>query len=212
MMNMKEENLDYVVWVKSVLDTFVGSKITKRNDYNHDGYNRQPQVTLTSKSHPKLTKMRDRIYIANHKVIDLHLLPLLDAQALTIIFMTEGSTCLDERFAHPHCRISLNTKGFSEADNLALSKAIYEKTQIRTNVHKQNQYRYLSVKTADILLFCETVIPYLLPSFYYKLARIAPAINYKIQQDGEMNCPNWQQLESRRNDETLVTTEVEKPF
>lgn len=181
-MNMRKENLDYCEWVSSVMNEVTTCTIRDRKDYNTDGYTRKPQVRVESLSHPAFNPIHDRIYIGNHKVIDLHMLKLLDAEALAIIFMADGGTHLDVRFKNPHCKITLNTKGFSEADNLALSKSIYENTGIRTSVHKQNQYRYLTVKTADHRLFVETVLPYLKKSFFYKFERIAPALN-KLDDD-----------------------------
>jgi len=139
-MNMRKENLDYITWVKEVLSHITESKITDRSDYNADGCIRQEQVRLQSRCHPVLTNLHDRIYIDGRKVIDLHMLKLLDAEALAIIFMADGGTSLDLRNKRPHCKITLNTKGFSEADNLALSKAIYDKLGIRSTVHRHNKY------------------------------------------------------------------------
>jgi hypothetical protein len=95
----------------------------------------------------------------------------MDAEALAIVFMTDGGTSLD-RGKYPE--IKLHTKGYSYFDNLALSKAIYEKTGVRTTVNRHNQYYFLRVKTADLQLFIDTVKPYILPSFSYKLERLAP--------------------------------------
>jgi len=176
-MNMRKENLDYVEWVKETLETFVGCVIRDRPDYNTDGYTRAPQVRLESKRHPKLTKIRDRVYIDKKKVIDPHMLAMMDAEALAIIFMADGGTHLDTRFKNPHASVGLHTKGFSYADNQALSKAIYDKTNIRTSVVRHGKYWHLRVKTKDIQLFVDTVRPYVLPSFEYKLERIAPALS-----------------------------------
>jgi hypothetical protein len=116
----------------------------------------------------------------NKKVIDLHMLKLLDAEALAIIFMTDGGSYLAKG---KYKGITLNTKGFSEADNLALGKAIYEKLNIRTTINRHYNYFLLRVKSADVELFCETVKPYILPSFQYKLERLTPE-----DQGGEIVC------------------------
>lgn len=179
-MNMRKENLDYCQWVSSTIQEVTGCSIKDRPDYNTDGCSRKPQVRVESRRHPFLTKLWERIYIDNKKVLDLHMLKLLDAEALAIIFMADGGTYLDERFKNKHCNITLNTKGFSEADNLALSKAIYEKLNIRTTVNRHYNYFYLRVKTKDIDLFVSTVLPYIKQSFIYKLERIAPALGDDI--------------------------------
>ncbi len=196
-LNMRKENLDYCEWVKDTILNITNCTIKERKDYNTDGYTRKVQVRVESRNHPFLTKIQERIYIQGHKVIDLHMLKMLDAEALAIIFMADGGTSLDTRFKTPHCKIDLHTKGFSEADNLALSKAIYEKTGIRTNVHKHNKYFYLNIKTADHKLFVTTVLPYILPSFLYKFERIAPALN---KLDDEIVWTEWKHSEISRDD------------
>lgn len=175
-MNMRKENLDYVEWVQSVLSEVTGSRLTDRPDYNTDGFTRQPQVRLESRRHPFLSKLHGRIYVQGKKIIDPHMLKLLDAEALAIIFMCDGGSGVDSRFKNLHAYIELHTKAFSYFDNMALSKAIYEKLGIRTTINRQNQYFYLRVKSADIELFVKTVQPYVLPSFVYKLERVAPAL------------------------------------
>ena len=173
-MNMRKENLDYVNWVSDVLNNITSTRIADRPDYNTDGYTRQPQVRLESNRHPFLTKIRDRIYINNKKVIDPHMLKLMDAEALAIIFMADGSSYVDTRFKKPHAKLDLNTKGFSFYDNHALSKSIYDRLGIHTNVHKHNKYYYLSVSRKSHVDFIKTVLPYMCDSFMYKLEKLAP--------------------------------------
>lgn len=200
-MNMREANRDYVEWVCEVLNTFVSAKIKPRNDVNTDGYSREPQVNLLSKSHPKLTTLHSRIYIGNHKVIDPHMLKLMDAETLAIIFMADGCARLDTRPKNPHGSIQLFTCGFSYADNMSLSKAIFEKLGIRTNVRKHGNYWKLAVPSKDVITFCEVVTPYLCDSFLYKIERIAP---YLLLKGGEEIV--WtvrERTESHRNDVTL---------
>lgn len=200
-MNMREENLDYMEWVKSVLENITGVRLTERKDYNVDGCKRAPQLRLESQRHPFLTKLRERIYIDNHKVIDPHMLKMMDAEALAIIFMCDGHSSLDTRFKNTHCKITLETKGFSYSDNLALSKSIYEATNIRTNVQRSGKYYLLYVKTKDHKLFVETVMPHILPSFMYKLERIAPASSLK--QGDEIVWPSVKAEEEGRDDPSL---------
>lgn len=174
-LNMRAENRDYIEWVAEVVGNITDVSIKERKDYNTDGYKRKPQLRLESKVHPRLTKIRNRLYTPdNKKVIDLHMLKLLDAQSLAIIFMCDGGTILDTRFKRPHGSIALHTKGFSEADNLALSKAIYEKLDIKTNVNRHYNYFLLRVPVKEHQKFIDTVKSYVLPSFKYKLERLAP--------------------------------------
>lgn len=173
-MNMREENLDYITWVKETIESFTSISshdVIQRGD-------RSPLVCLTSKAHPKFTAIRERLYLHDgKKVLDPHQLSLLDAEALAIIFMADGGTNMDKG---KYPEIKLHTKGYSYFDNLALSKAIYEKTGIRTRVNRHNQYFFLRVKTADLPLFIKTVAPFMQPSFSYKLERLAPAMGGDI--------------------------------
>jgi len=196
-MNMRKENLDYLEWVRDTLSNITSVSMKEQPDYNTDGYNRKPLIRLWTKSHPYFSKIRERVYVGNHKVIDPHMLTLMDNEALAIIFMTDGGTHLDTRFKNPHCSISLHTKGFSYNDNMALSKAIYEKCGIRTKVNRHNSYYFLRVKTADVLKFVSSIFPYVTKSFYYKLERIAPALNHKL--GGDMICSLEQSKEVDRN-------------
>lgn len=173
-MNMRAENADYIQWVVSTLNKFVE---VSTHDVIQRG-NRSPLVCVTSKTHPKLTAIRERLYTPDSKkVLDPHQLTLMDAEALAIVFMADGGTSLDKG---KYPEIKLHTKGYSYFDNLALSKTIYEATGIRTTVQKHNQYFFLRVKTADLQLFINTVKPYILPSFSYKLERLAPVMGGDI--------------------------------
>lgn len=173
-LNMRSENLDYINWVKETIEKVTSTILKDQPDYNKDGCNRQPLSRLSSKTHPFFSKLHSRIYIDKTKVLDPHMLKLMDAEALAIIFMADGGTHLDTRFKNPHGQISLHTKGFSYNDNMALSKAIYKATGIRTNVNRHRKYYFLRVKTKDLKLFVTTVLPYVKESFMYKLQRLAP--------------------------------------
>mgnify|MGYP000188637635 CR=1 FL=1 len=168
-MNMRAENEDYFQWVQSTLENLTSvivRPVIQRG-------NRKPLLSLTSKTHPFLTRIRERLYSFNRKSLEPHILTLMDAEALAIIFMTDGGTSVDKRH-NTYPEIKLHTKGFSYFDNMALSKAIYEKTNIRTTVNRHGEYYFLRVKSADVQLFVDTVKPFVLSSFYYKLERLAP--------------------------------------
>ena len=79
-MNMREENLDYISWVEENLDYISWVEETLSNitsvtkklqpNYNTDGYNRKPLIRMWTKSHPYFSKVRERIYIDNKKILD----------------------------------------------------------------------------------------------------------------------------------------------
>lgn len=171
LMNMKKENLDYVKNVEKTLTGLgIGCTISDRK-LQDDGFNRKPQVTIRSKVHPKLTKLRERIYIDGHKTIDPHMLTLLDAEALAIIYMADGSCVYDKRSPDAKPNVTLNTKGFSYGDNWLLKKAIKEKLDLEFNIQRQNNYWYLRLRAKDHIKFFETIRDFVTPSFSYKLGR-----------------------------------------
>jgi hypothetical protein len=178
-----------VLWVKKTLEGVTGVIVTDRKDYNTDGYARAQQVRLCSKTHPFLTRIWERVYINKTKVIDPHMLKLLDAEALAIIFMADGSACKKHG-------IRLHTKGFSYNDNMALSKSIHKVFGIRSNVNRHGKYFELRIKSVDIGLFIETVKPFIAPSFRYKLERVAPHSTV----GDEIVWPSWKHEEAIRNE------------
>jgi len=170
-MNMREENRDYVEKVQQTLeDAGIGTRLYDRKDYNTDGYTRKPQLRLESKTHPKLTTIWERVYIDGHKVIDPHMLTMLDEEALSIIFMADGG-----RYVDPRCNAtptySLHTKGFSYGDNFLLKKALKEKLDLEFNVHRHSKYWFLTLRSKDSEKFEQLVGPHVLSSFDYKLGR-----------------------------------------
>jgi len=176
--NMRKENLDYVENIITVLEELnIGYSIKDRPDYNSDGFNRQPQVRMESRNHPVLTKIHNRVYIDNKKVIDPHMLTMMDAEALAIIFMADGGVSEEKRFKNPHAYLNLHTKGFSYADNTLLAKTIYEKLGIVCNVRRTNKnYYYITIPKKSHKLFYETVKPFITESFSYKLERLTPTL------------------------------------
>lgn len=170
--NMKKENLDYVERIEDTLkEADIGFKTVDRKDYNTDGFNRQPQVRLESRNHPKLTTIMERIYIDGKKVIDPHMLTMMDAEALAIIFMADGSRVQNKRSPNAKPNYTLNTKGFSYGDNWLLKKAIKETLDLEFNINRQNNYWYLRLRAKDVEKFESTVAPHILKSFSYKLGR-----------------------------------------
>lgn len=174
-MNMKKENLDYVNFCKSVVEQIVGCTITDRKLTNNDGSVRQPQVRLQSKTHPMLTTLHDRIYTDKYKGIDPHALKLLDAQALAILYMCDGSlvTVNPENTKRGSIStefvVTLNLKRLSYGDLFILKKALKEKLDLEWNINRQGKYYYLRLRTKDRTKFMETVRQYVLPSFQYKV-------------------------------------------
>ncbi|MDD2273951.1 MAG: hypothetical protein PHH29_17030 [Desulfuromonadaceae bacterium] len=168
-MNMVEKNEDYVMYCKDILENITSCKVTR---IIKDA-TRQTQLRLETASHPFFNTIRDRIYVMTYKSIDLHALKLLDYEALSFLYMSDG--CLGRDFRpeigmiNPSYNITLNLKRLSYGDLFLLKKALKDKLDLEFNINKHNQYYYLRLRTKDITKFIEGITPYILPSFLYKV-------------------------------------------
>ncbi len=173
-MNMKEENKDYIFFCKDVLEQLTGCRISERKDYNVDGCMRKPQLRLESNRHPLLTQIHSRVYTGKYKGIDPHALKMLDAEALSILYMCDGSFVIEKPnpkkgLVNESYNVTLNMKRLSYGDLFILKKALKEKLDLEFNINRQNEYYYLRLRVKDFNKFMEMVAPHVLPSFQYKI-------------------------------------------
>lgn len=170
-MNMVSEHLDYINKVKEVFDDLnIGFTISDRKDYNTDSHIRKPQIRAQSARHPKLQTIWERMYLEGRKVIDPHMLTLLDEEALAIVFMADGSRYVDKR-CNASAKYTLNIKGYSYGDQWLFKKALKEKLDLEFNINRQNNYYYLVLRAKDVAKFESLIEDHILPSFKYKLGR-----------------------------------------
>ena len=168
-MNMQTKNKDFIGFCEQVMGNITTAKT---RDYL-GGFECNSKLTsLTTLSHPTFTKLRNRIYTLKYKGIDPHALKLMDAQALSILYQCDGSYSKDKRTLSPEAgrKVTLNMKRLSYGDQYILREAIRSKLGIDFNIHRQNQYYYLSLRSSDIDKFFEMITPYMFDSFLYKLS------------------------------------------
>lgn len=173
-MNMKEENEDYCQWCASVMREITSVRITRVLK----GGNRKPQLRVETAPHPIFSQLREAIYIPQevgfYKGFPEHYMKLLDAEAVAILYMSDGSYQSILRpsigMVNPSPKITLNMKRLSQGDTLLLRKYLINLGHM-WNINRQNQYYYLSLRTKDALAFSDMVSPHILPSFKYKLIR-----------------------------------------
>lgn len=164
-MNMKSENLDFILYCKDILENVTSCRIYDRKDYNIDEYNRKLQKRIESKVHPFFTNIHNRIYINKYKGLDPHAFKLFDWECLAILFMSDGSGCLKSGYKD----YSLNMKRLSYGDQLFLKDQLKEKLDLEWNINKQNKYYYLRLRKKDYEKFENGIRKYILPSFKYKI-------------------------------------------
>lgn len=206
-MNMREQNLDYINWVKDVLSELTEVKIELQPDYNTDGCHRQPLVRLWTKNHPFYAKLHDRIYTDKYKGIDPHALKLLDYEALAILYMCDGSLYIDspeksnKGLVNNSYSVNLNMKRLGYGDQLLLKKAFKDTLDLEWNINRHNKYYYLRLRSKDVHKFMGGVRPYILPSFNYKLINS----NEKPFIEGDdIVCSSEESEETDRNNQSTV--------
>lgn len=169
--SMTEAHSDYIELVAQTLDKIsIGYKVAKQ-DRTGENPDRNIMVRLQTASHPVFTKIWERLYINNHKVIDPHLLAMLDSEALAIAFMADGGRYLDKKWAGATPQYAIHTNGLSYGDNLLLRDCIKDLFNIEFNIDKKNQYFQLRLRRRDSETFENIVSPFILSSFNYKLGR-----------------------------------------
>jgi hypothetical protein len=170
--NMLEINKDYLEKVISTLEEIpLGYTLTEPAIYTKDGFNRKQQLRLQTKVHPILTKIHERMYLDGHKVLDPHMLTLLDAEALAIAFMADGSRYVDKRWSNASPKYRLHTNNISYGDNWLFKKALKETFDLEFNIVKKGMKYELGLRQKDNILFEVTIEDFILPSFKYKIGR-----------------------------------------
>ena len=168
-MNMAKANEDYVLRCKEILENVTSCKIREVDK----GEGRQIQLRIETKSHPFFTKLRERIYTDKYKGIDPHALKLLDYEALSFLYMSDGSLKTtfrpDKRMKNPSYDVTLNLKRLSYGDLFILKKALKEKLDLEWNINKNGKYYYLRLRCKDIPKFMNGIRPYITESFKYKI-------------------------------------------
>lgn len=197
---MVKENADYIYFVARTLEEAgIGFKLWEPAINLHDGCNRRQQFRVQSKAHPKLTAIRNRVYIEGHKVICPHMLTMMDAEALAIIFMADGSRKKISLANGETSLYRLHTNGFSYGDNYLLAGAIKRSTGIPFDVERQTTNKWgLTLSRHFNSIFEETVAPFTLDSFAYKLGRQAP------EKGGDIVCSLQECKEAGRNDQPRI--------
>ena len=168
-MNMVEDNEDCVLLCKSIIECVTSCKVRR---VIKEG-NRKPQLRLESKVHPVFSTLRDRIYVGTYKSIDQHALKLLDYEALSFLYMSDGSLVKTLRpdigMKNPSYSVTLNMKRLSYGDLLLLKKALKDKLDLEWNINKNGKYFYLRLRNKDIPKFIDGIAPFMCSSFLYKV-------------------------------------------
>lgn len=197
---MIDTNSDYIYFVAQALeDAGIGYRTWSPALNQHDGCNRKQQFRVQSKAHPKLTAIRNQIYIDRHKTISPHMLTMLDAEALAIILMADGSRKRISLVNSETSLYRLHTNGFSYGDNYLLAGAIKSRLGIPFDVERQAGNKWgLTLSRHFNSKFEDTVGSFILDSFSYKIGQQAPA------KGGDIVCSAQECVEISRNEKSRI--------
>ena len=155
-------------YLESIGDTLaslnIGYTITSKN--NDSGFkNSKPQLMLSTVQHPKLFKIRNRIYLNGRKVLDPHLVKFLDEEAFTIMFMADGSSSYAAKGAPQYY---IHTNMLSYPENCYLQIAIREKLGLDFNVVQNKGLWELRMRASSLERMLEILEPHILNCYAYK--------------------------------------------
>lgn len=187
-------NLDYLLWKKSILEN-----LTACSEYDRivTNQNHSQNKIIRSKTHPEYTKIRNRMYLNNKKVLDPHYLKLFDFESLTILIQDDGSTSTkDGKLTN----LYIHTNSYSYAENLLLKKTIEDRLGLMFNVVTNKGYYELRLRNKDYSKLYEGCKPYIFKSFNYKFP--IPTLNSE-KSDDEIVQTCLEKQEVDRNDQPI---------
>lgn len=154
-------------YIEAIAERFVGLQdctVSIKEYIRKD--NNKPVIELRTNSHPIFTRVRERQYINNHRVIDPHQLTLLDWEAAAFLYMDDGSLCYNNKGSQI---VRLSTCAYSFPEQEALRRAFVKKLGVVWNVNRcgSNWQLNLSKKSRDI--WFENIAPFVFDSYRYKL-------------------------------------------
>lgn len=145
---------DYVDWMYGKLQNLCGSSPKQRK-----GNEKRIAYRFYTKQHPELTEIYNIFYKNGKKIIPDNF--KLDAVALSVWFMDDGSRCSDSDFY-------LNTQQFSQTDQHKLLEYL-NKLGLNAKLNKDKNYYRIRFLSSSINTLKELVKENIIPSMYYKI-------------------------------------------
>lgn len=160
-----EKHEDYLNYIKNKFNNLQDCKTLIESYTRKD--NNKTLLSLRTSSHPLFTRVRERKYIKNHRVIDPHQLTFLDWEAAAILYMDDGSLCTNTKGA---TIVRVSTCSYSYAEQESLRKAFIEKLGIIFNINSAGKGLYqlnLAKKSFDD--WFNGIQSFVVDSYKYKL-------------------------------------------
>jgi hypothetical protein len=158
------EHKDYLT---VIANKFVGLQDCKvRIDEYVRSDNGKTVLDLRTTSHPLFSRIRDRQYIQNHRVIDPHQCTLLDWEAAAFLYMDDGSLCFNNKGA---MIVRLSTCAYSYAEQELLRKTFIEKLGVIWNINRNGNLWQLNLAKQSRDQWFDNIAPFIVDSYSYKL-------------------------------------------
>lgn len=154
---------DYLDRICSILSALPDCSVIVREYSRKDG---REVADLRTSSHPLFTRIRERQYISNHKVIDPHQLTMLDWEAAANLYMDDGSLCTNNKGS---LIIRLSTCAYSQPEQDALRKSFIEKLGVVWNINRSGHTWQLNLSKGSRDAWFSGIEPFIVPSYSYKL-------------------------------------------
>lgn len=159
------EHKDYI---EVVANKFIGLQDcnVKIDEYIRKD-NGKTVVSLRTSSHPLFTRVRERQYIDNHRVIDPHQVTMLDWEAAAFLYMDDGSLCINNRGS---LITRISTCAYSYPEQEFLRKYFIEKLGVIWNINRSGKGNWqLNLAKQSRDTWFNGISPYMVPSYQYKL-------------------------------------------
>jgi hypothetical protein len=134
------------------------------NEYTRKDNKMMCEVRVTS--HPIFTRIRERQYQNNRRVIDPHQLTLLDWEAAAFLYMDDGSLCYNNKGSQI---VRLSTCAYTYYEQEALRKAFIEKLGVIWNINRNGNTWQLNLAKQSRDKWFNGIAPYIVDSYKYKL-------------------------------------------
>lgn len=171
-------------YISVIADKFIGLQDCELviSEYVRNDNNKRV-LSLKTGSHPLFTRIRERLYANNRRVIDPHQLTTLDWEAAAFLYMDDGSLCVNNKES---LITRLSTCAYTYGEQELLRKAFIEKLGVVWNINRTGRNLWqLNLAKASRDLWFDNIRPYIVPSYSYKL-------------------PEFLQKETSRTDDDLV--------
>lgn len=159
------EHKDYLEVVASKFTGLQDCSLNMQEYVRKD--NGKAVLSLRTSSHPLFSRIRERQYINNRRVIDPHQVTTLDWEAAAFLYMDDGSLCVNNKGS---LITRLSTCAYSYPEQEFLRKHFIEKLGVIWNINSAGNGLWqlnLAKKSRD--RWFDGIRPFLVKSYQYKL-------------------------------------------